>query len=53
MSNVFFVLAIFVSIWMGSIIITKMIYKDAIQWWNFILFSIGLTAVITHIAGIW
>lgn len=53
MTTILFVIAIFVSVWMGSINIAKAISREGIPFLNFILMSIGVTAVITHILNIW
>lgn len=53
MTTVLFVIAIFCAIWFTSLIIGGLIAKNSIPAWNFILMAAALTAVITHIIGIW
>lgn len=48
-----FVLSIFVSVWFGSINIARMIQKIGIPTWNFVIMSIAITGVITHLSGVW
>lgn len=48
-----FVVALFVSIWFGSVNIMKAIRGHAIPSANFFIMSIAFTAVITHFMGMW
>lgn len=53
MRTILFVIAIFVSIWFGSVNLAKLIRGNTIYWWNFFIMSAAITAVITHIIGVW
>lgn len=53
LSTILFCLAIAVSLWIWPIIILRFIRGEVIFPWQFILQAISLTAVITHIIGIW
>ena len=53
MTTVLFIVAIFVAVWFGSVNISKLIMKDSIPYGNFIIMAMALTAVITHVMGVW
>lgn len=53
LTTILFCIALTVLLWMASIIIAKLIFREEIRWWVFILFSIGGMAVITYIMHIW
>ena len=48
LATILFCLALAAGIWSTSLIICKMIYKEAIRWWLFILFSINWTVVVMY-----
>lgn len=51
--TILFCLALAVSLWIWPIIIFRFIRGETIYAWQFIVQAISLTAVITHIIGIW
>lgn len=53
LTTILFCLALAIGIWSTAIIICKMIRGEAIYGWHFTLFSVSLTAVITHCINIW
>lgn len=52
-NSIILIASIFVSIWLISVNIAKLIVGDSIPWPNFIFMSIGLTGVIAHFMGIY
>lgn len=48
-----FVLAIFVTVWFGSINFTNLVGGEPIPAMNFIIMAAAITAVITRIMGLW
>ena len=48
-----FVLAIFVTVWFGSINFTKLVGRESIPAMNFIIMAAAITAVITRLIGLW
>jgi hypothetical protein len=53
MKPYFYVLALFLSIWFGLVIILKAARGQSINAGTFIVFAASATAVITHITGVW
>ena len=53
MANVLLTIAIFLSVWMGTIVTISAIHKQNIPALNLILLAAGLTGVITHFIGMW
>ena len=51
--TILFCLALAVSLWIWPIVIFRFIRGETIYAWQFIVQAISLTAVITHIIGIW
>lgn len=48
-----FVLSIFISVWFGFVNIARLIRNLDVSTLNILIMSIGITGVITHIAGVW
>lgn len=53
MTTFFFVLSIFISVWLGFINIARLIRGLAVKGWTILMMSVGITGVITHLAGVW
>lgn len=53
MTTIIFIFAIFISIWFGFVNFSKLVRGHAISTLNIVLMAAGITAIITHIAGIW
>lgn len=53
MRTIILIFFIFISIWMASINTAKIIYKEHILWWNFVVMSVGLTGVLTYFLELW
>lgn len=53
MTTIFFVIAIFFSIWWGSVNFGRLIRKNEVPWLNLVIMAAAFTAVITHVIGIW
>lgn len=53
LDNIIFVAFIFLSVWMTTIILAKMVYKNSISLWRFLIMAIGYTGIITRVIGIW
>lgn len=53
MTTILFIIAIFVAIWFGSVNVSKVAVKDSVPAGNFIVMALAMTAVITHILGVW
>lgn len=51
--TILFVLSIFMTIWFGTIILAKLIRGNEILQIHFLIFSMSLTALITHTISIW
>lgn len=48
-----FVLSIFVSIWMTAVVVCRLIQRNTIKLLTILLMSGSMTAVITHLLGLW
>lgn len=48
-----FVLSIFVSIWMTAVVVGRLIQRNTITLLTILLMSGAMTAVITHLLGLW
>lgn len=53
MATILFIIAIFFGIWFTTVNVMLFAAKQSISAWNFIIMSASLTAIITHIIGIW
>lgn len=53
MTTILFVVAIFFGIWFTVVNIMRFALKQYIPNGNFIIMSVSLTAIITHLIGIW
>lgn len=53
MINVLFAFAIFISIWFTFANLCKAVRGHGISGWNLAIMSAALTAVITHLIGVW
>ena len=51
--DILFCLCIFLSIWQGTIIFGKMVYKERVEWVSIMFFSATITGVVSHIIHIW
>lgn len=47
------VTSIFISVYMGLLIICKAIERDSIPSWSFFVWGCNVTAIITHFIGMW
>lgn len=52
-NNIILTISIFFTFWWTSVNIGRFAKNQRIPSWNFIFMSIGWTAIITHIIGIW
>ena len=48
-----FVLAIFVTVWFGSINFAKLVKGEPIPAMNYVIMAAAITAVITRLIGLW
>lgn len=53
MTTILFVVAIFFGIWFTTVNIMRFAQKQSVPNRNFIIMSASLTAIITHLIGIW
>lgn len=53
MATILFIIAIFFGIWFTTVNIILAVHGRPIPAWNFIIMSASLTAIITHLIGIW
>lgn len=52
-TNILFTIFVFLTVWMGSIMICRSFRKLGISGMTFLLFAIGATGIITHILKVW
>ena len=53
MNSFLYALAIFISVWGVSLNVAKLIRGESLPFWNFVIMSAGITAVITKCIGLW
>lgn len=53
MTTILFIIAIFFGIWFTSVNIILAVHGQSISAWNLVIMSASLTAIITHLMGIW
>lgn len=47
-SKMLLVVFIFITVWMGAINVTKIIYRNSIPWGNLIIMALGITGIIAY-----
>ena len=53
MSTIILLLSVFLTFWMGSLLVAKTVSKNDIPWANFVLFAIGATGIAAHFLGLY
>ena len=53
MTTILFIIAMFFGIWFTTVNLILTIHKQSIPSWNFVIMSASITAIITHLMGIW
>lgn len=53
MATILFIIAMFFGIWFTTVNIILAIQGQSVPGWNFIIMSASITAIITHLMGIW
>ena len=53
MSVIILLVSLFISFWMGALLVIKAIYRNRIPWPIFITFAIGMVGIFSKLFGVY